>query len=42
VGDVGYPCYPVVKRKLRRHQEFPNHMFVGGLLPRMPEYAGIG
>ena len=23
-------------------QEFPNHMFVGGLLPRMLEYAGIG
>ena len=30
VGDVGYLCYPLVKRELRSHQEFPNHMFVGG------------
>ena len=29
VGDVGYLCYPLVKRELRSHQEFPNHMFVG-------------
>ena len=30
VGDVGYLCYPLIKRELRSHQEFPNHMFVGG------------
>jgi len=23
VGDVGYPCYPVVKRELRSTKSFP-------------------
>ena len=30
VVDVGYLYYPLVNREIRSHQEFPNHMIVGG------------